>query len=96
MSGRVRRLHPQPPPLNAPTASTAKTATSGTGTSTYWNLIHRFKLELIRHTLFGYDGSRTRPARTLGLQRTYLLKLIRDYKISVPVRPRTHDNGSSP
>jgi hypothetical protein len=48
------------------------------------------------HPLIASNGNRTYAARVLGLQRTYLLKLIREYRITVSARPRTTDNGSGP
>lgn len=46
-----------------------------------------FKRRLIEATLTQAGGNRTRAARALGLQRTYLLRLIRDFEIRVPPAP---------
>ena len=43
-----------------------------------------FKRRLIEATLTQAGGNRTRAARALGLQRTYLLRLIREFEIRVP------------
>jgi DNA-binding NtrC family response regulator len=43
-----------------------------------------FKRRLIEATLSQSGGNRTRAARALGLQRTYLLRLIRDFQVRVP------------
>ena len=46
--------------------------------------VTEFKRRLIEATLFQLDGNRTRTARALGLQRTYLLRLIREFGVNVP------------
>jgi DNA-binding NtrC family response regulator len=46
--------------------------------------VTEFKRRLIESTLTQLDGNRTRAARALGLQRTYLLRLIRDFRVQVP------------
>ena len=43
-----------------------------------------FKRRLLEATLTQAGGNRTRAARALGLQRTYLLRLIREFEIHVP------------
>ena len=48
--------------------------------------VDRFKADLIRATLLAHGGSRTRAAETLGLQRTYLIRLIRQFGVDVPAR----------
>jgi DNA-binding NtrC family response regulator len=54
--------------------------------------VREFQVRLLTETLIATRGNRSFAARILGIQRTYLLRLIREYKIDVPVRPRT--NGS--
>jgi DNA-binding NtrC family response regulator len=39
---------------------------------------------LIERTLTELGGNRTRAARALGLQRTYLLRLMREFAVHVP------------
>jgi len=46
-----------------------------------------FKRRLIEATLTQSGGNRTRAARALGLQRTYLLRLIREFEVRVPPGP---------
>ncbi len=46
-----------------------------------------FKRQLIEATLTQLSGNRTRAARALGLQRTYLLRLMREFEINVPATP---------
>ena len=48
--------------------------------------VTEFKRRLIEATLFQLGGNRTRTARALGLQRTYLLRLIREFGVNVPHR----------
>ena len=45
---------------------------------TYHAAVEEFKRGLIASTLRRTSGNRTRAARLLGLQRTYLARLIRD------------------
>jgi len=46
--------------------------------------VTEFKRRLIEATLFQLGGNRTRTARALGLQRTYLLRLMREFGVNVP------------
>lgn len=46
-----------------------------------------FKRRLIEATLWQLGGNRSRTARALGLQRTYLLRLIRDLEVPAPPPP---------
>jgi DNA-binding NtrC family response regulator len=46
-----------------------------------------FKRLLIETTLYQWRGNRTHAARALGLQRTYLLRLIRDLGVCAPPPP---------
>ena len=46
--------------------------------------VEEFKRRLIEAALRQSGGNRTRAARCLGLQRTYLLRLIRDLGVSAP------------
>ena len=50
--------------------------------------VDAFKKDLIEQTLLAHGGNRTYAARALGLQRTYLLRLIRGFSICVPVPER--------
>ena len=50
-------------------------------------LQHIGKRRLLKATLTQAGGNRTRAARALGLQRTYLLRLIREFEIRVPPGP---------
>jgi DNA-binding NtrC family response regulator len=56
-----------------------------------------FKRRLLEATLTQSGGNRTRAARALGLQRTYLLRLIREFEIRVPppmAPPRRGERGA--
>ena len=55
-----------------------------------------FKRRLLEATLTQTGGNRTRAARALGLQRTYLLRLIREFEIRVPPGHRAEAGGSGP
>jgi len=46
--------------------------------------VSEFKRRLIEATLTQSGGNRTRAAKALGLQRTYLLRLMREFQIHVP------------
>jgi DNA-binding NtrC family response regulator len=52
---------------------------------TYHAAVEEFKRGLIASTLRRTSGNRTRAARLLGLQRTYLARLIRDLGLAAPV-----------
>lgn len=46
--------------------------------------VSEFKRRLIEATLHQCGGNRSQAARVLGLQRTYLLRLIRDLGVTAP------------
>ena len=61
--------------------------------------VTEFKRRLIETTLTELGGNRTRAARALGLQRTYLLRLMREFAVHVPagaVPPRREPPGTAP
>jgi DNA-binding NtrC family response regulator len=53
----------------------------------YHGAVCDFKRRLIEATLLQVRGNRTHAARVLGLQRTYLLRLIRDLGVTAPPPP---------
>jgi DNA-binding NtrC family response regulator len=53
-------------------------------TATYSDAVTAFKRELLTRELHAHAGNRTATSRALGLQRTYLLRLIRDFGVDVP------------
>jgi DNA-binding NtrC family response regulator len=53
----------------------------------YHGAVSDFKKRLIEATLHQVRGNRTHAARALGLQRTYLLRLIRDLGVLAPPPP---------
>ena len=53
----------------------------------YHGAVSAFKRRLIEATLHEVRGNRTHAARALGLQRTYLLRLIRDLGVAAPPPP---------
>ena len=67
-----------PPPTLPPPAP------NGVG---YHGAVSEFKRRLIEATLHQVRGNRTHAARALGLQRTYLLRLIRDLGVAAPPPP---------
>lgn len=50
----------------------------------YHGAVSDFKRRLIEATLHQVRGNRTHAARALGLQRTYLLRLIRELGVAAP------------
>jgi DNA-binding NtrC family response regulator len=54
----------------------------------YHGAVHEFKRRLIEATLHQLRGNRTHTARALGLQRTYLLRLMRELRVAAPPPPR--------
>ena len=53
----------------------------------YHGAVSDFKRRLIEATLHQVRGNRTHAARALGLQRTYLLRLMRDLAVAAPPPP---------
>ena len=53
----------------------------------YHGAVCDFKRRLIEATLHQARGNRTHAARALGLQRTYLLRLIRELGVAAPPPP---------
>jgi DNA-binding NtrC family response regulator len=53
----------------------------------YHGAVSEFKRRLIEATLHQAQGNRTHAARALGLQRTYLLRLIRELGVVAPPPP---------
>lgn len=58
----------------------------------YREAVESFKRELLRHMLAAHGGNRSRTARALGLQRTYLLRLLRSFDLR---DGRPHIRGST-
>ncbi len=50
----------------------------------YQCAVEKFKREFLVLTLAAHGGNRSRAARALGLQRTYLVRLIRDFGLGRP------------
>ena len=71
-----------PPPPEAPPAHPG-----------FHGAVTDFKRRLIETTLTQLGGNRTRTARALGLQRTYLLRLMREFEIHVPAAARPPGRG---
>ena len=53
----------------------------------YHGAVSEFKRRLIEATLQAASGNRTHAARRLGLQRTYLLRLMRELRVAAPPPP---------
>jgi DNA-binding NtrC family response regulator len=53
----------------------------------YHGAVYDFKKRLIEATLHQVRGNRTHAARALGLQRTYLLRLMRELGVAGPPPP---------
>jgi len=60
---------------------------------TYHAAVTDFKRHLIEGTLRRLGGNRTQAARVLGLQRTYLLRLIRELGVATPGSGRAVREG---
>lgn len=67
--------------------ATTAGAVGGSAGPTYHDAVSAFKRRLIEATLVQMRGNRTHTARALGLQRTYLLRLIRDLGVAAPPAP---------
>src|SRR5881396_3618272 len=75
-SAKVMASIPGPTPLPPPP------------TASYHGAVFEFKRRLIEATLHQARGNRTHAARALGLQRTYLLRLIRELGVAAPPAQR--------
>lgn len=53
----------------------------------YQRAVEKFKREFLALTLAAHSGNRSRAARALGVQRTYFVRLIRQFGLAerVPV-----------
>jgi DNA-binding NtrC family response regulator len=60
------------------------------GAAGYHGAVSAFKRRLIERSLLEARGNRTHAARALGLQRTYLLRLMRDLNVAAPPPPDRH------
>ena len=67
--------------------STLPSIGDASATPGYHGAVSDFKRQLIEATLRQMRGNRTHAARALGLQRTYLLRLIRDLGVAAPPPP---------
>jgi DNA-binding NtrC family response regulator len=70
--------------MPAPTTTTTPLLPRPIG---YHGAVCDFKRRLIEATLHQMCGNRTHTARALGLQRTYLLRLIRELGVAAPPPP---------
>jgi DNA-binding NtrC family response regulator len=59
----------------------------------YHGAVSDFKRRLIESTLHQMRGNRTHTARVLGLQRTYLLRLMRELNVAAPPPPARRRSG---
>ena len=57
------------------------------GAAGYHGAVSEFKRRLIERSLLEARGNRSHAARALGLQRTYLLRLMRDLNVEAPPAP---------
>lgn len=53
----------------------------------FYQAVTRFRRDLIEETLRTHGGNRTRAARALGMQRTYLVRLIKEYELPPATAP---------
>jgi len=72
-------------PSSTPTAATP--SPPGPRPQGFHGAVSEFKRRLIEATLTQSGGNRTRAARALGLQRTYLLRLMREFEVRIPPPP---------
>ena len=86
------RPAPAPPPVpRGPAEAHGPTPAPG-----FHGAVTEFKRRLIETTLTELGGNRTRAARALGLQRTYLLRLMRDFAVHVPAGPVPPRRAAAP
>ena len=59
---------------------------------TYHEAVSRFRREFLAQALVAHGGNRTRTAQAIGLQRTYLLRLIREFGLKQPSNGKPSTN----
>ena len=69
----AHEVRPIPPP-----------ASDEATTEAWHEAVRRFKRALVEQALAQSHGNRTHAARALGLQRTYLLRLIHELEVQAP------------
>jgi DNA-binding NtrC family response regulator len=52
----------------------------------YRDVVAEFRRRLLAHMLDAHGGNRTRTAQALGLQRSYLIRLLRQHGLGRPFR----------
>ena len=52
----------------------------------YHTAVDKFRREFLTEALRAYAGNRRRTADAIGLERTYLCRLIRQFEIHVPTK----------
>jgi DNA-binding NtrC family response regulator len=74
------------PGLTLPSVNSSRAEAAGGSKPApgFHGAVTEFKRRLIETTLTELGGNRTRAARALGLQRTYLLRLMREFAVQVP------------
>ena len=82
----ITAAKPAPAPFSPPSV--------GSPAATYHGAVSEFKRRLIEATLRQAQGNRTHAARALGLQRTYLLRLIRELGVMAPPPPMRRGRAS--
>ena len=78
-----------PPPREGREAPSGERAPAADAPATWHGAIRQFKRELLERALASVGGNRTHAARALALQRTYLVRLLRDLDVPAPPRMRT-------
>jgi DNA-binding NtrC family response regulator len=76
-----------PQPTASPAAASPAAPVSSGTPAGFHGAVSDFKRRLIEATLHQMRGNRTHTARALGLQRTYLLRLIRELGVTAPPPP---------
>jgi DNA-binding NtrC family response regulator len=77
--------------LSNPRSSPVPLAENGEAPGSFHDRIETFKRELIRRTLEKTRGNQTRAAELLGLQRTYLARLIKNLGLRTPGSAETEE-----
>jgi DNA-binding NtrC family response regulator len=61
----------------------------------YQKAVDEFKRRFLTEKLVEHGGNRTRAAKALGMQRTYLMRLIREFGLQIPRPMPTRVKASS-
>jgi len=70
-----------PPEIVAPSATSASPATDSDRARPYKEAVRRYRRDLVAAALARAGGNQTKAAAELGIQRTFLIRLMKEFEI---------------